>query len=119
MIVKAVNQLDGREGTREEIIAKVEQNYPPITKNISLMRTLDQAFSKHLQIQPARIKLVIIQQEEQPFSQEDAIQGGFCLKNAIIDCLKSPESGSKDNSLEFDSLKNLLITKHADVLVKD
>ena len=89
MIVKAVNQLDGREGTREEIIAKVEQNYPPITKNISLMRTLDQAFSKHLQIQPARIKLVTIQQEEQPFSQEDAIQGGFCLKNAIIDCLDS------------------------------
>ena len=59
-----------------------ETIYPQITKDTGMQRTMDQAFSKYLQISPARIMLLKInEQEELALKQNQA----FCLKSAVID----------------------------------
>lgn len=37
----------------------------------------------------------------------------FCLKRAVVECLRSPEAQAFRNSLDFDSLKKMLISRYA------
>lgn len=115
LIIKALNKLQGKGGTKEDIIAMVEVIYPQITTNSYMQRSLNLAFNKYLQVMPTRIKLL----DDQVTNSQDDIysiknkEGGFCLKSAIVECFKGAELRASDNSLDFDTLKNRLLTKHA------
>ena len=50
LIEKAVMSLEGQSGSKEDIIAKAEVLYPPLVKDFAMQRSLDQAFSKYLQV---------------------------------------------------------------------
>lgn len=58
LIEKAVGKLHGPAGsTKEDIIGMAETLYPPLVNDQTMQRSLDQAFSKYLQVQPARVML--------------------------------------------------------------
>ena len=113
LIEKAVMSLDGQSGSKEDIIAKAEVLYPPLVKDSAMQRSLDQAFSKYLQVQPSRVMLLHCPppiQEGPPGLMPP--QQGFCLKSAVVECLSGAHARS-DKSLDLDTLKKLLIESHA------
>jgi len=58
-----------------------------------------------------RIKLLHVGEEEE---RRQVFDGeSFCLKKAVIECLRSPEAQALKNSLDFDSLKRMLIRRYA------
>ena len=65
LIEKAVGSLEGKSGSKEAIIAMAEALYPPLAHDSTMQRSLDQAFSKYLQVQPARVMLL----QDDPSSQ--------------------------------------------------
>lgn len=82
---KAVQALDGNSGTKEEIIAMAEAICPELSQNPYKQRSLNQAFSKYLQVTPARVMLLHVGEIEE--RRAPASAQTFCLKSAVIECL--------------------------------
>ena len=64
-----------------------------------------------------RIKLLHdeAEEEERSIFEENA----FCIKRAVIECLKSQEAASHDNSLNFDTLKKMLLARYSEHFASD
>ena len=84
---------------------------PILTSDSNMQRSIDQAFSKYLQVTPTRIMLLHVSAEDE--EQRENSPKSFCLKSAVIKCLRGPESRASDKSLEFDALQKLLIKHYA------
>ena len=55
-----MSYLDGQAGTKEDILAMAETIYPGLAMDAYMQRSLDQAFSKYLQVTPSRVMLLHI-----------------------------------------------------------
>lgn len=80
--------------------------YPGLTSDSHMQRSFDQAFSKYLQVTPIRIMLLHV---DSSLAEEQREASNFCLKTAVIKCLRGPKSRHSDNSIDFDTLQRLLI----------
>ena len=60
---------------------------------------------------------MLLRVEEETILEANSRQS-FCIKAAVINCLVGPEARASDRSLEIDTLKRLLIDRHADKLSK-
>ena len=79
-----------------------------------MQRSLDQAFSKYLQVTPIRIMLLHVDDSAVEERRETGSQQGFCLKSAVIKYLRGgPNGRATGNSIDFDTLQKLLIKNHA------
>ena len=82
--------------------------------NQFLQSSLDQAFSKYLQSQPARLKLIDYEIDREEEYRDT--QAAFCLKSAVVDCFKDHDSWR--DGVHMDFLKQILVAKHAKHFIK-
>ena len=87
-----------------------EVRHPGLSSDKTLKRSLDNAFSKYLEVSPLRVMLLHTDHDD--FEPSIAEEQVFCLKTAVVSCLKSPEAKACRNSLDFDTLMKMLVERH-------
>ena len=110
LLTNSVLQVPGQAGSKADIMAMAETLHPELASDKQLQRSLDNAFSKYLEVSPLRVMLLHTDNDDHESSiAEDQ---AFCLKSAVVSCLKSPEAQACSNSLDFDTLMKMLVDRH-------